>query len=625
MIQDSRLDDELSVATIEFRDTPKWLSQDPYGFPKFTPLGTLWRAVDWNAVDEHGRTEFIRAVMKIAGFSKMGLCYAEMLAEFPETDVNVQDDKGRTALHWACVASHADMVMLCLSVPECRIGLKDNDGLTAFDISLRSSSGNDAIPNLFYQSMFDMEEIQPQAALLRALTVTSEPATGRDVFPGAVMFPSIEDSNEELVEALIIRGVELTATNRDGDTALHVAAAKVDNVAITTRLLNAGSDVNAIGNGGATPLHYAVDTGDVGMVQLLLHHDADQSIADDSQRTPLIRAENDQKQDLVLLLKGPETNSRMPIDELANSDVGFSQPTIVQHEAHVQVPSSDMELSNMELSAMGKISLMEAVRIGNLEIVRLWLRSGADLGAGLGSSTPLHVAAIRGHRAIALLLVAAGAEIDSRTIQNLTPLHLALHFRQPEVAIALINSGANVNALGIFGHTPLHEAARSGHMEVVKLLLASKVSVEGLDLFGQTALLHAAQNGHPDVVQTLITFGAGVDATSSKKQSALYQAATNGFTDVVKVLIANGANLEVRNASGETALHRAAENGHTDVVEVLLTNGADLNALCTLKDTPLKKALLSGKRGTIEALEKAGTRSPISDFLMPVLRRAKRL
>lgn len=101
-MSDSRLDYGLSVASIEFFDTPKWLQRlnnDPCGFPKKTPLGILWKDVDTDAVDDHGRTEFSRAVAVPGG---LNLYYAEMLAEFGSTDVNIQDNQGRTALHWAC-------------------------------------------------------------------------------------------------------------------------------------------------------------------------------------------------------------------------------------------------------------------------------------------------------------------------------------------------------------------------------------------------------------------------------------------------------------------------------------------------------------------------------------------
>lgn len=78
-----------------------------------------------------------------------------MLAEFAHSDVNIQDNLGRTALHWTCAESLQDMVRLCLSVPDFATGLRDNAGLTSFDIALRS--GDEFLPRLFYSSMFAIE------------------------------------------------------------------------------------------------------------------------------------------------------------------------------------------------------------------------------------------------------------------------------------------------------------------------------------------------------------------------------------------------------------------------------------------------------------------------------------
>lgn len=106
---DSRLDDELSVAVIKFSDTPDWLqrlNRDPCGFPKKKPFGTIWRAIDTTIQDEDGRTEFTRAIIS------SDLHYAEMMAEFEETNVNIQDKLGRTALHWACQKNLSVMVQL---------------------------------------------------------------------------------------------------------------------------------------------------------------------------------------------------------------------------------------------------------------------------------------------------------------------------------------------------------------------------------------------------------------------------------------------------------------------------------------------------------------------------------
>lgn len=83
-IQRSRLDDDLSVATIEYKseNTPMWfkpLDRDPDSFPKKSKLGTLWWGVDLTCLDTDKRNEFIRASLAD------NTAYAETLAEFGET------------------------------------------------------------------------------------------------------------------------------------------------------------------------------------------------------------------------------------------------------------------------------------------------------------------------------------------------------------------------------------------------------------------------------------------------------------------------------------------------------------------------------------------------------------
>lgn len=113
-------------------------------------------------VDDDGRTAFSTAVQD--------LLYAEMLAEFHDTYVNAQDGRGMTALQWDCTTQRTLMIQLCLSVPDCHIGLRDEDSLVAFDIA--ANSGSEPIPNMLYRSIIQMEDDDPQAPLLRVLTIT---------------------------------------------------------------------------------------------------------------------------------------------------------------------------------------------------------------------------------------------------------------------------------------------------------------------------------------------------------------------------------------------------------------------------------------------------------------------
>ncbi|KAL0631726.1 Serine/threonine-protein phosphatase 6 regulatory ankyrin repeat subunit A [Maublancomyces gigas] len=272
-LANSRLDFELAVARIEFSDTPKWLqalNDDPCGFPKKTLLGTIWKWVDTTAVDQAGQTEFIRAVMD----SNNIIHYVEMLAEFEDIDVNLQDKQGRTALHWACARNFPVMVMLCLSVPTCDVGLRDSDNRTAFDISYQT--GKTQIPTLFYKNIFEIDE---QTSLLRLLTMASKHRDNKPIFPGDAMFDPIETRNKPLVKALIDRGIDLTVRNIHGYTALHVAAAKADNTEIATMLLKAGE-----------------------MVKLLLFWDVDGTVRDMDGMLAIDLARKNGRMDIMRLL-----------------------------------------------------------------------------------------------------------------------------------------------------------------------------------------------------------------------------------------------------------------------------------------------------------------------------------
>lgn len=70
------------------------------------------------------------------------------------------------------------------------------------------------------------------------------------------------------------------------------------------------------------------------------------------------------------------------------------------------------------------------------EIVRLLVRAGADANAagGVTRATALHMAARRGHVAIARTLLECGARIEVRDSKGVTPLERAINCRKHEVA-----------------------------------------------------------------------------------------------------------------------------------------------------------------------------------------------
>lgn len=183
------------------------------------------------------------------------------------------------------------MTEFCLSIPGLNTGLKDAAGLTAFDLSCRHEDEHETLPTLFYGSMMDMEKRDPDGALLQLLTLSSEPEEEGPVFPGVAIFGPVVRNNLPLVVALMEVGVDVTTTNEDQETALHLAAKEGHAEIVGVLLVNSSRgemfDVAAVAKDGLTPLHYAALCGHQGVAQVLLGHGANKTVKDALGRTPL--------------------------------------------------------------------------------------------------------------------------------------------------------------------------------------------------------------------------------------------------------------------------------------------------------------------------------------------------
>ena len=198
------------------------------------------------------------------------------------------------------------------------------------------------------------------------------------------------------------------------------------------------------------------------------------------------------------------------------------------------------------------ISIHEAAGTGNIEAVKQHLAAGADVNAkdDIGR-TPLCFAAMKGHKEVAELLIANGADVKDDV--GRTPLHGAANQGQTEIAELLIANGADVNAKKDHGHTPLHGAILYQHKEVVELL---------------------------------ITAGADVNADEGTGWTPLH--------------IAAGLNADLQRYGGLSA------EGHKEIAELLIGAGADVNAIDDFSKTPLDKAIRRKHSETPDLLRKHG-------------------
>ena len=117
-------------------------------------------------------------------------------------------------------------------------------------------------------------------------------------------------------------------------------------------------------------------------------------------------------------------------------------------------------------------SIHEAAEDGNIEAVKQHIAAGTDVNAkDKYGESPLLFAATFGHKEIAELLIANGADVNTKIDKiGMTPLHIATGQGYKEIVELLIAKGADVNAKTKYGSTPLDAAVRRKRTKTANLL-----------------------------------------------------------------------------------------------------------------------------------------------------------
>ena len=235
-------------------------------------------------------------------------------------------------------------------------------------------------------------------------------------------------------------------------------------------------------------------------------------------------------------------------------------------------------------------NLLIAIDEDNTYDAKILLASGmVDVNCSrddYGNPTGLQVAAMKGHKEMARILIGNGAELNVADKRGETPLHWAAQGGHKEVGRLLIENRADVNVADEYGRTPLHEAIKNDKKEVARLLIESGAEVNMADKDGETPLHKGAIRGHQEVAQFLIENGADVNVADEDGETPLHWAADKAHKKVALLLIENGADVNVVDKLGITPLHWAAKRGHKEVAQLLIENGADKYMADNERNTP---------------------------------------
>jgi ankyrin repeat protein/tetratricopeptide (TPR) repeat protein len=262
------------------------------------------------------------------------------------------------------------------------------------------------------------------------------------------------------------------------------------NLAMLTRLLDGGADINQRDEFGRSPLINAVRGEHPEVAMELLRRGADVNLPSLENETPIMYTTE-------------------------HGDLALTRE-LVRRGAIITMSARN-----------GGSALYQASRLGHRDIVEFLLDCGAGvdiqpLRGNKTPGTPLIVAVEKGQMEVARFLISRGADLEARTWNGLTPLLVLSYDNRPEFTSMLIDAGANVDAANAYGWTAILIGAHCGHIEPIKLLVDAGANVNAVTSEGATALLVAVGSGNLELAEFLIEEGADVDLAILSRQNTKY-------------------------------------------------------------------------------------------------------
>ena len=498
-----------------------------------------------------------------AGNGNFELC--KTLINEINSDVDIADDNGRTALHCSAHSGNHELFRF-FADKGTDIFLKTKDGLNCLHIA--SVSGNlNLCKTLITKYKFDVYNTDNRG--------------------WAAVHYAAQNGNYELVNFFADKGTDVLLKTKQGVNCFHISLfSSHGHLNLCKKLKQKIKfDVDMTDNSGLKPLHYSAQNGSYELVKFFADKETDVLLGTDDGKNCLHIAALNGHLDLCKVLINKHNFNMHATDNRGWAALHFSAQNGNYEKLTFFANKKNDKENDIYLKTKDGVNCLHiAAANGHFSLCKMLIdEHNFDVRVCDGDEwSPLHHSVITGNYELIKYFIDKGSDIYLKVNDGTNCLHIAAANGHLNLSRTLLDKyNFDINLANNDGWTALHFSARNGNFALFSYLLD-----KGSDMYRKTKsmynVLHlSAYNGHFDICEFVLKyFTKDYEENNSRNQHTLHGRyyASEVFYKYSTIFF------HAMDVDGNTYLHLAADRNQSNVCELLLKYDTDLTTLYNKND-----------------------------------------
>ena len=379
-------------------------------------------------IAENGNTILHEAILKSDAVIKStnSSLFTNIIKRMNKKEIQTQNNQEETVLLLAVKSGLLDVVELLLA--------------EGADVNI-SSKQNSVLVEAIKRNNFELYKL-----------IAGKTSIFGSRLDGVPLIIATQLGNEQIVDDLLIKNVNINETNANQESALHLA----NTLSIMKKLVDSGANLNAIDKNGQSALFNATKKNHKDQIVFLLSRDSiNRSIIDVNGETVLFSATDLESLNLLITkdnidivnIKGMTVLNKILREHLSvydNTKLNMIK-SLLENGTNVSKSNEKSNLLNLIVSARTKVDQQDEVMVNHYLLIRLFLNKVDINKADSAGNTVFHVVDTE---AELLELLKSSVRIDLRVLNKNGKSALKIHediIQDSELRIDIINYNIEIN------------------------------------------------------------------------------------------------------------------------------------------------------------------------------------